>query len=134
MRSADRADDDFGEKILGALGGKGAIEMLDKQEINSEPRQFALLDPERGQPKRLARRNEHGSRMRLEGQHGGGPVLLPRHVACARDKQRVAAMQAVEIAHRQDRAARVVRSGAGMSDDADHGCRARLRFIIRQVP
>ena len=42
-------------------------------------------------------------------------------------------MQAVEIAYRQDRAARVVRLRAGMSDDADHGSRAEHSFIDIQV-
>jgi hypothetical protein len=42
-------------------------------------------------------------------------------------------MQAVEIAHRQDRAARVVRLRAGMSDDADHRRRAEHSFINSQV-
>ena len=108
--------------------------MLDEQEIDAEPGQFALLDPERGQPERLGSGHEHAARMRLEGQHRGRPAVLPRQVARAADQQRMAAMQPVEIAHRQHRAARMVRLGAGMSDDADHGSGDGRSFIGGQLP
>jgi hypothetical protein len=42
-------------------------------------------------------------------------------------------MQTVEIAHRQHRTALVVREGAGMSNDSDHGNLARRRFIGKQL-
>ena len=35
---------------------EGEIEMLDEQQIDAEPGDLALLDAERGQPERLARR------------------------------------------------------------------------------
>jgi hypothetical protein len=44
-----------------------------------------------------------------------------REVARSADQHRVAAMQAVEIAHRKDRPGPMIRPGAGMSDDSDHG-------------
>jgi hypothetical protein len=62
--------------------------------------------------------------MRLEGQHGRGYAMSPGEVAHLADQHRMSAMQTIEIAHRKNRATRVVRSGARMSDDADHGCRA----------
>jgi hypothetical protein len=58
--------------------------------------------------------------------------MLMRQVAGSADQQRMTAMQPVEIAHRQNRAARVVRLGAGMSDDSDHG-RRRQSCIDSQV-
>ncbi len=126
--SADRADDDLRQEIFGALGGETGVEMLDEQQIDAEPSQFALLDAKRGQPKRLGRRDENAARMRLEGQHPDRPVLRPRQIAGAADQQRMAAVQTVEIAHRQHRTARMVRLGAGMSDDADHGAGREAQF------
>ena len=133
VRSADRADDDLGDEILGALCGKGEVEMLHEQQIDAEPRQLALLDAKRGQPERLRRRHEDAARMRLEGQHPSGRLPRPRQVAGPADQQRMAAMHPVEIAHRQHRAARVMRLGTGMSDDADHGV-GRGSFLAHRVP
>ncbi len=124
---ADCPDDNLCDEILGTLGGKAEIEMLDKQQLDAEPRQFVLLGAERGQSERLGTRKENAARMRLEGQQGSGPALSPRAVAHLTDQHRVPAMQTVEIAHRQNRTRRVVRSGAGMSDDADHGSGALHR-------
>jgi len=45
----------------------------------------------------------------------------------------MAAMQAVEIAHRKDRAGRVVRLGAGMSYDSDHGDKNRAVFKANEL-
>src|SRR5207253_3472513 len=42
MRGADRSDDDFGDELLGTFLRKGQIEMLDEQQIDAEPSQFAL--------------------------------------------------------------------------------------------
>ena len=50
----DRAEHDLLDKGFGALLGEAGIEMLDEQELDPEPRDLALLDPERGQPERLA--------------------------------------------------------------------------------
>src|SRR5208282_4998548 len=130
MARADRPDDDLGDEVLRTLGGKAEIEMLDEQQIDAESRQFALLDAERRQPERLARGKEHAARMRLEGQHRDRPALSSRQVADLADHHRMPAMQAVEIAHREDRTTRVVRSGAGMSDDADHGSGARFALQV----
>jgi hypothetical protein len=41
-------------------------------------------------------------------------------------------MQAVEIAHRQHAAARMVRGGSRMSDDADHDGAIRRNFMCRR--
>src|ERR1700756_3427881 len=95
--------------------------MLDEQEIDAEPRQFALLDTERRQPEGFGRRKEHAARMRLEGQHSGRAARFPRELASLPDQHGMPAVQTIEIAHRQDRAGRVVRPGAGMSYDSDHG-------------
>ena len=95
--------------------------MLDEQQIDAEPGQFALLDAERRQPEGFGRRKEHAARMRLEGQHAGRAARFPRELAGPADQHRMPAVQTIEIAHRQDRAGRVVRAGAGMSDDSDHG-------------
>jgi hypothetical protein len=121
VAGADRPDDDFGDEILGALGGEAEIEMLDKQQLDAEPRQFVLFSAERGQPERLAAGIEDAARMRLEGQDGGGRAGGAGAVAGLADQRGMALMQPVEIAHRQHRAARVARSGTGMSDDAEHG-------------
>jgi hypothetical protein len=134
MGSTDGSDDDLSDEILGALRRKTEIEMLDEQQIDAEPRQFALLDAERRQSERLGRREEHGARVRLEGQYRGGPTLGPRKVVCLRDQHSVAAMQAIEIAHREDGAPWVIRSGTGMSDDANHGGTAWRSFIISNLP
>ena len=95
--------------------------MLHEQEVDAEPGDLTLLDPEWGQPERLAIRHEDAARVRLEGQDGrgraGGAGAVPRLA----DQRRVPEMQPVEIAHRQHRAARVRRSGIGMADDAEHG-------------
>ncbi len=104
--------------------------MLDKQQLDAEPRQFMLFGAERGQSERLGGRKEHTARMRLERQHGRGYAMSPGEVAHIADQHRMPAMQTIEIAHRKHRATRVVRSGARMSDDADHGCRA---FHCQQV-
>ena len=47
--------------------------MLNKQQIDTEICQFALLDAERGQPKRLCRRNKDTTRVRLKGQNTDRP-------------------------------------------------------------
>src|SRR3984893_7068545 len=124
MAGADRSDDDFGDEILGPLGGEAEIEMLDEQQLDSEPRQFMLFGAERGQSERLGGRKEHTARMRLERQHGRGYAMSPGEVAHMADQHRMPAMQTIEIAHRKHRATRVVRSGARMSDDAGHVYRA----------
>ena len=71
--------------------------------------------------------------MRLEGEHSGWTVVLPRQFADPADQRRMAAMQAVEIAHRKDRAGRVVRLGAGMSYDSDHGDKNRAVFKANEL-
>ncbi len=132
MRGADRSNDDLGDEVVGAFRRKAEIEMLDKQQVDAEAGQFALFDAERRQAERLGRGKEHAARMRLEGQHSGWPALRMREVARAADQHRVAAMQAVKIAHRKDRPGRVIRSGAGMSDDSDHGSGAQCSCIVSQ--
>ncbi len=102
VRGADRANDDFGDEILGAFDRKGEIEMLNKQQIDAEPRQLALLDAERGQPKRFGCRDEHTARVRFEGQHPGWPARRSREIAHLADQHGVTAVQAVEIAHCKD--------------------------------
>ena len=106
---------------------KPSVEMLHEQQVDPEPRDLALLDPERGQPERLACRHEDAARMRLEGQHPGG---LPRRlgaVARLADQRRVPQMQPIEIAQRQHRAARV---GAIRGWDGGR-CGARLKFCAK---
>jgi len=120
MAGADRSDDYIRDEVLGTLGGKAEIEMLDKQQVGAEPRQFAFLDPKRRQPERLGPGKENAARMRLEGQHRGRPALRLPTVSDLTEQHCVPAMQPIEIAYREDRATRVVRTGAGMSDDADH--------------
>jgi hypothetical protein len=128
VAGAYRSDDDFGNKVLRTRGGEAEIEMLDEQQIDAEARQFALLDAERRQPERLGPRKENAARMRLEGQHRGRSALGLRTVADLAKQYGMPPMQAVEIAYREDRTTRMVRAGAGMSDDADHASRApRLR-------
>src|SRR6202030_1673785 len=121
MRGPDRSDDHFGNEFLGTLLREGEVEMLDEQQIDAESGQFTLLDAERRQPEGFGRGEEHAARMRLEGQHSGGAARFPRELAGPAGQPGMAAMQTIEIAHRQDRAGRVVRPGAGMSDDSDHG-------------
>jgi hypothetical protein len=121
MAEADRAQHDLLDKGFSAPMGEFQIEMLDEQELDPEPRDLALLDPERGQAERLALRHEDTARVRLEGQD---PRRLSDRLgarACRLDQRRMAQMQPVEIAHRQHRATRMGRSGTGMSDDAEHG-------------
>jgi len=43
-------------------------------------------------------------------------------------------MQAVEIAHRKNRPGRMMRSGTGMSNDADHGGRMLHSLVIGKLP
>ena len=107
--------------------------MLDEQQIDAEPGHFALLDAERRQPERFGRREEHAARMRLEGQHAGRAARFPRELARLADQHRMAAVQTIEIAHRQHRAARVVRPGTGMSYDSDHGERQSRSFKASQL-
>src|SRR5262249_38716565 len=118
VTGANRPDDDLGDKFLGALAGKAEIEMLDEQQIDAEPRQFALLDAEWRQPERLGPGNEDAARMRFEGQHTCGRALCLSAVADLAEQYRMPAMQAVEIAHREHRTTRVVRPGTGVADDA----------------
>jgi hypothetical protein len=59
--------------------------------------------------------------VRLEGQDPGRLSDGLGARACRLDQRGMAQMQPVEITHRQHRAARVGRSGTGMSDDAEHG-------------
>ncbi len=95
--------------------------MLDEHQIDIEPREFAFLNAERRQAKGFALGHKDGARMRLEGQHsdrfagGMGPV------ARRGDQSRMTAMDPIEIAQGQYHAARMIRVGAGMSDDAEHG-------------
>ena len=119
MRGADRSNDDLGDEVVGAFSRKAEIEMLDKQQVDAEA-------------ERLGRGKEHAARMRLEGQHSCRHGLRMREVARSADQHRVAAMQAVEIAHRKDRPGRVIRPGAGMSDDSDHGSGAQCSCIVSQ--
>ena len=95
--------------------------MLNEQQIDAEPGQFALLDAERRQPEGFGRGEEHAARMRLEGQHAGRAARFSRELAGPPDQHGMAAVQTIEIAQPQDRAGRVVRPGAGMSYDSDHG-------------
>jgi hypothetical protein len=59
--------------------------------------------------------------MRLEGQHSGRAAGFARELAGPADQHGMPAVQTIEIAQRQDRAGQVVRAGAGMSYDSDHG-------------
>ena len=99
--------------------------MLDEQELNAEPSHFTLLDAKRRQPERLGSGKKDATRMRLKGQHRGGPALSLRAIANLAEQHGVPTMQAIKIAQREDRTTRVVRAGAGMSDDTDHKSRAR---------
>ena len=120
-RGPDRSDDDFRNEFLGALFREREVEVLDEQQIDAEPGQFALLDAERRQSERFGRGKEYAARMRFEGQHAGRAGGLPRKFAGPADQYGMTAVQTIEIPHRQDRAGRVVRSGAGMSYNSDHG-------------
>jgi len=59
--------------------------------------------------------------MRLEGQDAGRLSGRLGARASRLDQRGVSQMKPVEIAHRQHRAARMGRSGTGMSNDAEHG-------------
>ena len=50
MRGADRADDDFGDEILGAFCRKAEIEMLHKEQFDAQLCQFPLFDAKRREP------------------------------------------------------------------------------------
>ena len=95
--------------------------MLDEQQIDAEPGQFALLDTEGRQPEGFGRGKEHAARMGLECQHARRAACFPREIAGPADQHGMAAVQAIEIADREDRAGGVVRPRAGMSYDSDHG-------------
>ena len=101
--------------------GEGAVEMLDEQEIDAEPRDLALLDAKRRQTERLAPRHEDAARVRLEGQHRHRRAARLGERAGLADQRRMALVQPVEIAHRQHRAALMLRTGARMTDDAQSG-------------
>ena len=121
MAEPDRPEHDLLDKVFGAPVGEFQIEMLDEQELDPEPRDLALLDPKRGQAKRLALRHEDTARMRLEGQDARRLSGPPGARAGRLDQGGVSQMKPVEITHRQHRAARMGRSGTGMSNDAEHG-------------
>src|SRR5256885_6860881 len=82
MAEPDRPEHDLLDKVFGAPVGEFQIEMLDEQELDPEPRDLALLDPKRGQAKRLALRHEDTARMRLARQ--GARRLFGRPGARAR--------------------------------------------------
>src|SRR5579864_7490220 len=69
LGDADGLDHHFLDERFGAFRGEGAIEMLDKEEIDAEPGDLALLDAKRRQAERLAAGHEDIAGMRLEGQH-----------------------------------------------------------------
>jgi len=134
VRGADRCNNYVGDEVLGALCRKGDIEVLHEQEVDAEPRQLALLDAERREAERLGGREEHAARVRLKSQHRSWPALCPREIARVADQYGMSAMQPVEIAHRENRARRMVRPGTRMADDADHGGNALQRLIISELP
>src|SRR5207237_4834507 len=113
MGQPNRAEHDLLDKGFGALLRETRVEMLDEQQLDPEPRDLALLDPERGQPIGLAAGHEDAARMRLEGQHAGRLAGGMGALAGRPDQRRVPQMQPVKIAHRQDRAARMGGSGTG---------------------
>src|SRR6266550_2348381 len=121
MAEPDRPEHDLLDKVFGAPVGEFQIEMLDEQELDPEPCDLALLDPERGQAKRLALRHKDTARMRLEGQDARRRSGTLGARAGRLDQRGMPQMQPVEITHRQYRAARMGRSGTGMSDNAEHG-------------
>src|SRR5215472_8887226 len=49
MARADRRDDYIRDEVLGTLGGKAEIEMLDEQQLDAKSCQFALFDAKRRQ-------------------------------------------------------------------------------------
>jgi hypothetical protein len=122
VRHADGTDQHILNKRFGAFARKGRVEMLDKQQIDIEPGHFALLDPERRQAERLAILHEDVAWMRLEGQHRNGRTKRARLFAHFADQRGMPLVQPVKITERQHRAARMGRSGTGMSNDAEHGC------------
>ncbi len=108
VRHADRPEQHVLDKRSGALLGKGHVEMLDEQESDPEPRDLAPLDPERGQPKRLALGHEDTARVRLEGGHRRRHAIGAGAIARLADQRGMTLMQpGVEIAHRQHCAARM---------------------------
>src|SRR5260370_36693381 len=78
MAEADRAEHHLLDKGFGALLREIEVEMLDEQQVDAEPLDLALLDPERGQPERFAFRHADAARMRLEGLYHGGLAVRPR--------------------------------------------------------
>ena len=121
MGDADRPDHHLVDERFGAFRGKAAVEMLDEEKIRAEPRDLALLDAERGEPERLPAGHEDIARMRLEGQHAGRRAARFGETPGVADQRRMAFVQAIEVAHRQHRAALVGGAGTGMSDDAQSG-------------
>jgi hypothetical protein len=106
--------------------------MLNEQKLDPQPGQFTLFDAKRGQPERLGAGKKHAARMRFEGQHGTRPALCPCEVADPANQHRMSAMQPVEIAHGEHRATGMARSGARMSDDADHRAKRFVSQLRRQ--
>jgi hypothetical protein len=108
MRGADCSNDDVGNEVLGALCGKGEVEVLDEQKVDAEASQLALFDTQWRQPERLRPREEHLARMRLERQHTGRSLFRLRELARPAEQHGMPAVEAVEIADREDGATRVV--------------------------
>ena len=108
MRRADRADHDFVDKRFGALLGEGrgrnAGRTADRRRAGRVSRSLTRNGVSRNGS---VAGQEHVARVRLEGQHAGRRVRCAREFAQVADQRRMAAVQPVEIAHRQHRAARV---------------------------
>jgi hypothetical protein len=71
--------------------------------------------------------------MRLEGEHSGRMARSARELAGLADQHGMPPVQAIEVAHREDRAGGMIRPGAGMSDDSDHGSGKSRSFKASQL-
>src|SRR5581483_11518441 len=132
VADADAVDEQVVDKRFGAFVGELAVKFLHIERVDAEGGDLALLDPERGQAERLAARHEDRPRVRLEGQDRGRDAGVPRQVLRVADHRLMTLVEPVEIAQRQHRVRARSGSGAGMSDDAEHG-RENSRYRPRMI-
>jgi hypothetical protein len=92
---------------FGALAGQLGIEMQHEQVVDAHGLELAGLDPQRRQAERRLVRAEELARMGLEGEDRVGGAEFARLLGGRGDHRLVAAMDAVEIAERDDRAPRL---------------------------
>ena len=110
----ETADENLADEILGRHGGERGVEGKDDHPGNTGARQRNRLGLLRGEPKNRIRLEEKIGRMRLEGEHGARPPEPARDRLGAFEHRDMAAVDAIEIADRDDRALKA-RGGASGS-------------------